>query len=530
MRACLMVTVLAVAGQVPASSQGVIEGTVVNALTGEPIKKVGVTLQGVTNQSATTDASGHYAFRDLPAGDCHIEVQQARSSARLVKLRTGERIQDVALFVTPGGAIRGRVVSEDGSPMEGCQISVEQSKEFRGKRFLSPVFMAFTRYSGEYQLVDMNPGKYYLRASCSREIPLPHPFMEAGSEDIPTMSYSSQYYPGSPDCSGANAIVVAPGVDVRGIDFRMKPSPTLVISGRLSGLKPGEPMGVELRTLSSCASPETLTTADGSTGSFRFPKQLPGNYEIVATSYTSSPLRGSAQIAVSTQPGDPVEISVAQLPDVSGAVVMEGGDLPESLQLGLVHVDRPSGESIGIPIKTGGNFVVPGVLPGKWRISTIGSAFVESAALDGKSISSYAFDIPSAGAKDLQIVLSSKWASIKGHVTGLPAESSGVGVIIWSDETDRQQPDLVRIVPIEEESSFQAPQVVPGRYHICAVELDGWTEIAERFAVLAKLEIRGKTLDVSGDENASVQLELVPKADLTKLASEADHLTAEADK
>src|SRR5216684_96666 len=51
-----------------------IEGTVVDSLTGQPVRKATVALGGRIRLNAVTDTSGHFAFHLLPAGQYTIRV------------------------------------------------------------------------------------------------------------------------------------------------------------------------------------------------------------------------------------------------------------------------------------------------------------------------------------------------------------------------------------------------------------------------------------------------------------------------
>jgi transcriptional regulator of met regulon len=59
----------------PQTGTSSIEGSVLNSITREPIRKTLVSLNGTTNLSATTDASGHFAFRQLPEGRYMIQAR-----------------------------------------------------------------------------------------------------------------------------------------------------------------------------------------------------------------------------------------------------------------------------------------------------------------------------------------------------------------------------------------------------------------------------------------------------------------------
>src|SRR5690348_2343918 len=75
---CFVALTCALSAQVPFQrgrpevppGKGVIQGTVVDGVTREPLKKAQVMLAGMVSgpPTAITDTAGHFLFRDLPAG------------------------------------------------------------------------------------------------------------------------------------------------------------------------------------------------------------------------------------------------------------------------------------------------------------------------------------------------------------------------------------------------------------------------------------------------------------------------------
>src|ERR1035438_10244483 len=55
-----------------------VEGSVLDAVTREPVKKASVMLNGQVGLNAVTDSSGHFAFRQLPAGQYMIQAHSEK--------------------------------------------------------------------------------------------------------------------------------------------------------------------------------------------------------------------------------------------------------------------------------------------------------------------------------------------------------------------------------------------------------------------------------------------------------------------
>src|SRR5258708_7478393 len=121
-----------------------IAGAVVDALTHQPANKASVMLNGRIVLNAVTDASGHFAFRQLPSGPYMVQAQSegypvGRLGSDLtrqvsVTLAADEQKRDVEISLTPGASLRGRLVDEEGNPLPQCMVAAMQSTDTgRGK-------------------------------------------------------------------------------------------------------------------------------------------------------------------------------------------------------------------------------------------------------------------------------------------------------------------------------------------------------------------------------------------------------------
>src|SRR5208283_3644691 len=205
--------------QPQATGKGVIEGTVVNAITQQPVKKAQVMLQGNANLSASTDASGHFMFKDLPAGSFMLQANASgyggfksrrRANAGVVqqvKLETDAKVSDITIALTPNSSIAGRILDEDGVPLPGCQAMLMQYEESQGARRLGQRNNTQSDENGDYTFAGVQPGKYFVIGRCFQSRPLPHAFVERGPNmDVPTQTYATLIYPSAADLTGATQI------------------------------------------------------------------------------------------------------------------------------------------------------------------------------------------------------------------------------------------------------------------------------------------------------------------------------------
>jgi hypothetical protein len=96
------------------------------------------------------------------------------------------------------------------------------------------------------------------------------------------------------------------------------PSPAVSVSGRVTGIAPGEVLRIALRESSGGQISAALETNIGPDGSFTFPKVLPGNYLVYFR------LRAQTRVTVADKDVTGVLVAVPQDILVSGHVIDEG--------------------------------------------------------------------------------------------------------------------------------------------------------------------------------------------------------------
>lgn len=263
MRLCgsLILTVHALAFQTPLGSpggalSGVIEGSVIDSVTREPIRKAIVTLVPIpivmgirpsggmlggdlydpTQMPAhrianappaivTTDAGGQFRAVLTPG---RYDVRAERSGylstpagVAALSLIPGETLKDVTIKLTQHAVITGRVVDADGEPLAQVRVQCLRWTTMgpNGQRTLIPQSSSGTNDQGEYRIFGIVPGHYIVSA-------------EAG---VVGVEYVTLFAPGVTGLAAAQEIDLAPGTTRAGIDFRMRRFPVVEVSGKVTG-------------------------------------------------------------------------------------------------------------------------------------------------------------------------------------------------------------------------------------------------------------------------------------------------------
>ena len=121
-----------------AQERAIVEGTVVNALTNEPLRKAHVLLEGEKTRYAVTSGNeGRFRFEGLEPGDYNPEAQRTgfldSNDEPEIGLAAGEHLKDVVIKMTPQGLIAGHVMDEDGDPVPGLIVKAARTIHVNGQ-------------------------------------------------------------------------------------------------------------------------------------------------------------------------------------------------------------------------------------------------------------------------------------------------------------------------------------------------------------------------------------------------------------
>src|SRR6185437_2398398 len=103
-----------------------------------------------------------------------------------------------------------------------------------------------------YRIRGLAKGHYYVAVQCADAIPVAHlaansaahsaahsaapPAIQRGSDgEAPKQKYAMEFYPDSPEFASAARLMIEAGASVSGIDFRLRPTSTITVRGRLTG-------------------------------------------------------------------------------------------------------------------------------------------------------------------------------------------------------------------------------------------------------------------------------------------------------
>jgi hypothetical protein len=515
------------------TGQASIEGTVVDSLTLEPIKKASVTLNGRLSLTAVTDATGHFAFRQLPPSEYSVQAQSERypvgrlgpelTRRASIRVAGDEQKRDVTLSLTPGASVRGRILDEEGSPMPECMVSaVQKNTTDDGPALVNASVGAQSDENGEYRIANLPAGKYYVMANCPQTIPLPHALIRrAAVNNLPMLAYRNLFYPGTPDPTGASKVEAQPGGLVAGIDFHMVPASGVTVSGRARpssfdqnlalALQPSDPLRRGLGQQGGRVNP--------STGEFQFANVPPGSYELVAWGTAGKQSYfARLPVEVGVSPAEPIELRLAPGAQISGTLVIEGDDKqlpnPNPIHVNLNPAGNPPmfGPPPQAEVTSDGAFVFESVSPGRWRVRVNGPGYVKSMAFGDQEVSGDEIEI-TAAARPLKIVMGTKYVQVVVSASPPPANPGSLTAVAWGEASRN-------LYYFGFDS--QGMRMPPGRYHICGfVGAQPGLMIQQR-AVRNAMESHCATVDIQEGGPQKVPISPISSEEQKRIADSLD--------
>ncbi|MDQ2776912.1 MAG: carboxypeptidase-like regulatory domain-containing protein [Acidobacteriota bacterium] len=467
-------------GEQSSSARHPVTGTVVNASTGEPLRRALVTLDG--QNAAFTDTAGNFSMDNVPDGRYSVRCQKPGFFApneqggnwANQQVTVSAAAQPVTLKLVPAASIVGRVVDGQGQPIENATVQMSSNIIVNGFRRSMLSNSVNTDEDGNYEIENVQPGTYRLRLNM-HEVP---PFAAVSTvmrTKMPVEVYPAQYYPEASDASAAQPIVLAAG-QTEHADFTRNAVPGFRVRGTVSPVK----MGTFIRAENAGGDDMgTGVMADLRTGEWTLPALPSGTWIILAISSDQrGQLMGEQALAVDN--GDITNIRLQLLPATTIPVQISNsaGGSPSNVQLRLVG-DSGSGQGEyqasysppPEPANTGGKtsaLSFMNVRAGHYdlRAQVFGTGCLDSVRYAGADAGREGLTVsPNGGTSPVEVVLRQDCATIQVRLNR-PARSKSVSVLLLSDNPIFDP----RVVNMTGEGPVNLPNLSPGNYRLYAFD------------------------------------------------------------
>jgi hypothetical protein len=542
MRNSLLLSLLLLASLLArAQAPAMVEGSVINKLTGAPLKNAHVIYNradagpnGAASPISTdTDPQGRFSLQ-MAAGSYRLWVERSGFARQIfgalspagegapLTLAAGQQLHQLVFLMTPLGAIAGRVFDEDGEALSGVGIQVLRFSYSTGHRQLISMAGASTNDRGEYRVFGLPAGRYLLLAS-PPAAPMSHPFESGALVPEAQDAYAALYYPGVLDVDSASPVSLPEGGELNDADFRLRRVRAVTLRGHLLSplgkILDGQVQVVLAHNEKNAASyiDRASAAVDPTTGRFEIHGVSPGSYLLVASQlFNGRALSGRVPVEVSaTAPPEEVAVPLAPAFDIPGVVEVQSaprGSTPNfmvrlSSSEGLAPGAQPAGK-----VASDGSFHLAGVTPGLWALSLDSlpeGLWIKSAAFADNEIPAGEFQVRESARGQLRIVLAGNGAQVSGSVTANGQPCRATVVLAPAAPEQRGLHPLYRVTNASERGVFTLKGVPPGNYKLFAFQ-----EIApfEWFdpEQLRMVEALGEALSVAEGESALRDLAAIP--------------------
>ena len=483
-----------------------VEGKLIDASTGEPVRKanlvlmqmptgVGITMGGPPPSTAVaSDAEGKFSFPKVEPGRYMLSAekagyvrQQYGSRSGLMgpgtnlTLEAGQRMGGIEFRLTPQAVITGRVVDEEGEPVQHAMVNVLREMPFAKQPM--PVMGMGTNDVGEFRIANLVAGKYLIRVEHRPGMfGGAQPAAAAASSSEGTTGYVATYYPGVTDASAAAPIVVAAGQQLTGIEIRLRKARVFQVSGRVQGAPAGDRLQVTLQPQTTNRGGYSFAFGGGGSvkpdGTFTIASVQPGAYDLVAMAMASGrpQFLGRTPVTVGNTNIENVVVQAVGPIDLTGRVVVEGEGAPKPTgQVMLQAAQRIPTFVQPARVDEGGAFKIAGVPREKMHVQVFGlpaDLYVKSVRAGDVEVTDTGLDLTRMDtAPPLEIRVSAKGASVDGVVMGGDKPAPGAMVLLVPQPFVPDQPMMTRkTASTDQNGRFSIKAVKPGEYKVYAFD------------------------------------------------------------
>ena len=486
---------------------------------------LGATAHNLKTQS---DASGRFHFGGVEPGlyyavgaqrDGYMDPQARYGIPAPFEVAEEQHVSGVVVKLVPLAVLSGHVQDEDGAPIPSAGVVVLRYSYESGRRRLGFAAGGQTNDLGEFEILNLAPGRYYLQVGPPRRRNIPMHTRWARPEE----AYPVTFYPNTRQISEATPIDVAPDAHVGNLDFHLRKVPAYHIRGHVAGQTGGQPQTLDQLMVET---PGTRTSAIYQTG-----LQADGGFDIsgVANGWYDvlyAHLRfGKSEIRY---PAQPIQVADADVNDlvftagpeieVSGTISVEGLR-PDKLNIYVALEPFNSVFSMGGLSAADGSFHIASVPMGICHLdlrSPPEGYYVKSIRLGDREIKDSYIDFSNGADAPLNIVLASDGGTIDGKVqTANGQPSAGTEVTVARSDEYAGRSDLLKRATTDTDGNFHIKDVAPGDYRVYAWEID--LDQSPRSAEFRNLfDGKSAAVTVGPNSKTSVQVNVIKADDIAR--------------
>lgn len=503
-----------------------IAGTVVNAISGDPIRHASVAAlseaDSQTVASVLSDGEGRFSISGLAAAKFQLTVSKRgfrtafydehEEYSTAIVTGDGQDPGHLVFRLTPSAVLRGTVTGDGGDPVDGANVLLFlRPKGNKLNARIEEADSTRTDDNGEYEFGNLPAGDYFVavtaepwyslhRSSGAREAKLAEP----GSSAL-DVAYPVTFFDSTTDEASATPIPVAAGTTEQA-NISLHASPALHLFVQTPRRPDGSVARPELRqsVFGTQISAESMGNPLDSarSGAVEFTGVAPGHYELAQ----GDPPRIVELDAAASQQVDPA-VGTPTV-DVAGTLKnASGAPLPsENLVVALEPLD---GERRRETMQTGaprGSFHFAAVPPGRWTLSAQngGSALPVLSTTVGNRTHGGNQIVVSDRPLQIAVTVSQGEIRVEGFARKDGKGFAGAMVVLVPKSLAACR-ELARRDQSDSDGSFSLRNAAPGQYTVVAIQ-DGWGLDWSRPEVISRFLPRGIPVSVADTPAKSMNL------------------------
>ena len=522
----------------PSSSSFEISGTLVNAITGEPVfhakVEIGFSEKPSALQTTLSGPDGHFAFHNLSAakywlaaagrGYMRQGLDEHDSYFTGVAVGPGQDTQNINFRLRPDGSISGDITDNNDEPVAGAPVMLFRSSSEEGESQTVLGSQTSTDDQGAYRFSHLTPGKYFVAVSAqpwyartpNREL---HAYVKAGNQaqaDASTVSteqpadpldvaYPVTFYPGVTDPGAASAIDLPPG-DRDTANISINAVPAVHLSFSRASSEPGGGGGLVFQEMFGNAVIPVMFAQQNTdpSGQVEVSGVAPGHYVVADAASAGKAWRKSIDV------GGDAEIDSSggsAALSIGGLVQLDGKPVPDAVVRLRNH---ESAETFNTQTSATGDFAFeqPNLTPGTYEVSVayVPDAAAGSISATGAKVQGRTLQIAAAGEVHLTITMTKALGRVEG-VAQRDGKPMGGAMVVLVPQQFETNASLIRRDQSDSDGTFTLPRVLPGKYTVVAIA-DGWSLEWLNPSVLGPYLKAGTPVEVAPGRKYSVKVKV----------------------
>jgi protocatechuate 3,4-dioxygenase beta subunit len=471
--------------QARVAATGEIHGRVIRADTGDPLRGVRVEAGSTQTADQFTDANGRFAFTGLAPGRYRLTASRPgyvgmrlgqradvpTDLGRLLTLAGGQILTGIELALPRAGVVAGRVVDNQGRPVEGAHASLRRWRWSEGRRALADAVASRdqTDDRGEFRLFGVAPGSYVLAIDAANPA-------AAGRIAL--------YYPGVPAAADAQILSVPAGAAVSELTVVIPQLSTGSISGIVRSAD-GRPLVARTVDAFGPESQAAVATV-AADGSYVFPSLPFGRYTLSVSS-DGSGMESAAASVVLDGADLVVPLTLSRGHSLRGRFVFDASPSADlrrpsaALLTVLVPEDEDAHSRLGQwTTRADWTFEATNI-KGRYRLRPPAPPgwFVKAIRAGNADVTDAPLDFDANDVEGIDVLLTQRVSRVTGTVTDARGEPlDGATVVVFAEDERKLWPGtrFLRTTRADATGRFTVTNLPPERYQAIAIE---WLETGE---------------------------------------------------